>query len=138
VGAPSVPSPWSSEVEALAQNLASLQRALGSAAHDLRQLQGAYDRLLRLAAGEGAWSDGASVQRLTVQERRVAMLVGLGQRDRQVAQQLRVSVHTVKSHVKSILRKLGLRSRWQLAALTRGAGLGVSEISAWHAPSLGE
>lgn len=135
------PSTWASEVDTLARNLATVQRALGAAAHEVQQLQGTYERLLQLATGERPWghADGGSpVYRLTLQERRVAILVGLGKQDREVAQLLRLSVHTVKSHVKNILRKLGLRSRWQLPAVVTRADFGLAEFATARATSLGE
>ena len=52
---------------------------------------------------------------LTTGECRVALLVGNGSSNEQVAEKLRVSVHTVKSQLQSIYRKLGIHSRWQLA-----------------------
>ncbi|WP_435742564.1 response regulator transcription factor [Microbacterium sp. PMB16] len=52
---------------------------------------------------------------LTRRESEVAELVADGLSNREVAQSLHVSVRTVESHVATILRKLGLRSRSGLA-----------------------
>jgi DNA-binding CsgD family transcriptional regulator len=52
---------------------------------------------------------------LTATERRVADLVGSGRTNLEVAQALFVSVRTVESHLGRIYRKLGLRSRTELA-----------------------
>ncbi|MDQ1358574.1 MAG: hypothetical protein QOG44_2947 [Acidimicrobiaceae bacterium] len=52
---------------------------------------------------------------LTLTERRVADLVGSGRTNLEVAQALFVSVRTVESHLGRIYRKLGLRSRTELA-----------------------
>jgi DNA-binding NarL/FixJ family response regulator len=46
----------------------------------------------------------------------VAYLLAQGRSNNEIAAGLHVSVHTVKSQVQSILRKRGLRSRWQLVA----------------------
>ena len=123
-GRVSTPSTWSTEVDTLTGGLAGLQRTLAVAAKELRQLHGAYERLLQLAADERpmACADGrAAADQLTAQERRVAALVGLGKTDREVSLLLQLSVHTVKSHVKNILRKRCLRSRWQLPGVVGSA-----------------
>jgi DNA-binding NarL/FixJ family response regulator len=54
--------------------------------------------------------------RLTAQELRVASLVAAGMSNMEIAKVLHVSVHTVKTHVKTVLAKLSIRSRWQMAA----------------------
>jgi DNA-binding NarL/FixJ family response regulator len=55
-------------------------------------------------------------ERLTRREREVALLVARGLTNRQIASELSVSRSTVNNHVARILRKLGLRSRAQIAA----------------------
>jgi non-specific serine/threonine protein kinase len=44
----------------------------------------------------------------------VALLVGRGLINRQIAEELSISEHTVANHVRKILKKLGLRSRAQI------------------------
>ncbi len=56
---------------------------------------------------------GAAV--LTGREQQVANLIRRGARNREVAVALQISEHTVERHVSSILGRLGLRSRWQIA-----------------------
>lgn len=53
---------------------------------------------------------------LTDAEMRVALAVGAGATNRQAADQLYLSIKTVDSHLQSIYRRLGIRSRSQLAA----------------------
>jgi DNA-binding NarL/FixJ family response regulator len=55
-------------------------------------------------------------ERLTRREREVALLVAEGLTNRQIATELSVSTNTANNHVARILRKLGLRSRAQIAA----------------------
>jgi DNA-binding CsgD family transcriptional regulator len=55
-------------------------------------------------------------ERLTRREQEVAHLVARGLTNRQIAQELSVSRNTANNHVARILRKLGLRSRAQIAA----------------------
>lgn len=52
---------------------------------------------------------------LTGREEQVAQLIRRGARNREVAAALQISEHTVERHVSSILGRLGLRSRWQIA-----------------------
>ncbi|MBS1879431.1 MAG: hypothetical protein JST31_07960 [Actinobacteria bacterium] len=51
---------------------------------------------------------------LTPREREVALLLVRGLSDQEVAQELYLSPHTVKQYVKSIYRKVGVRSRVEL------------------------
>jgi DNA-binding CsgD family transcriptional regulator len=53
---------------------------------------------------------------LTPTEERVAELVAAGYTNREVAQALFVSVHTVEDNLRRVFRKLGVRSRTELAA----------------------
>ena len=60
---------------------------------------------------------------LTSREREVAVLVGRGLTNRQISSELTVSERTIHSHVRNILRKLGLRSRAQIAVWATRRGL---------------
>jgi DNA-binding CsgD family transcriptional regulator len=51
---------------------------------------------------------------LSPPETSVAQLAQAGQTNREIAQQLHISVKTVETHLSHIYRKLGIRSRWQL------------------------
>lgn len=62
-------------------------------------------------------------QPLTMGEERVAALVAQGRSNSEVAFELGLSEHTIKQHLKSIFRKLGVRGRTELALrLARGRG----------------
>jgi DNA-binding NarL/FixJ family response regulator len=52
---------------------------------------------------------------LTTREREVALLVADGLRSREVAERLGIASQTVKSHLKTIFDKLGVRNRVELA-----------------------
>jgi DNA-binding CsgD family transcriptional regulator len=54
-------------------------------------------------------------QGLTQREREVALLVADGLRSREVAERLGIASQTVKSHLKTIFDKLGVRNRVELA-----------------------
>ena len=62
------------------------------------------------------------LQPLTPSERRVAEVVAGGATNRAAADQLFVSVRAVEVHLTSIYRKLGIRSRTELAGLLARAG----------------
>jgi DNA-binding CsgD family transcriptional regulator len=65
--------------------------------------------------GERRVRGRASASTLTGREEQVAHLIRRGARNREVAAALQISEHTVERHVSSILGRLGLRSRWQIA-----------------------
>ncbi|MFI6333777.1 response regulator [Streptomyces sp. NPDC050535] len=60
---------------------------------------------------------------LNDREREVAVAVGQGRANAEIATGLFMSVATVKTHVSRILAKLGLNNRVQIALLTYDAGL---------------
>jgi predicted ATPase/DNA-binding SARP family transcriptional activator/DNA-binding CsgD family transcriptional regulator len=53
---------------------------------------------------------------LTRREREVALLLGRGLTNRRIAEELAISEHTAATHVRNILKKLGLDSRTRIAA----------------------
>jgi DNA-binding NarL/FixJ family response regulator len=55
-------------------------------------------------------------ERLTPREWEIALLVGRGLANRQIAQELSISERTVETHVRKILKKLGFTSRARIAA----------------------
>ena len=61
---------------------------------------------------------------LTPTEGRVAALVAAGSTNREVADSLFLSVHTVEANLKRIYRKLGIRSRTELASRFRSPRTG--------------
>lgn len=75
---------------------------------------------MRLAAAD---RDTGQLGRLTPREREVLALIGHGRSNRAIAEQLVVSLKTVKSHVSSILLKLGLDDRTQAALVAARDGL---------------
>ena len=68
--------------------------------------------LSRVLAGK----ESVPVFKLSQAEQRVAMLVATGLRNEEVAAQLSLSVHTVRSHLRQVFEKLGVSHRGQLAA----------------------
>ena len=64
-----------------------------------------------------------ALNRLTEREREVAIAVAEGLANPEIGARLYLGVATVKSHVSSILTKLSLANRTQIALLARDAGL---------------
>ncbi|MFI7702128.1 response regulator [Nonomuraea sp. NPDC049480] len=74
-------------------------------------------RLLRRLAGPGARTEGrAPVQPLTAREIQIVQAVARGRANQEIADELFISLSTVKGHVSCILTKLGVRSRVEIAA----------------------
>lgn len=76
-----------------------------------------------------AWDNTASAAvqspRLTTRERRVMELMSQALTNKQIAASLCVSTSTIKNHVHSILKKVGVRNRsviWHLVSFSSGNG----------------
>lgn len=54
--------------------------------------------------------------RMTPRERQVINLIAEGMSNKEIAANLHVAIHTVKSHVRNVMEKLTLHSRLQIAA----------------------
>jgi DNA-binding CsgD family transcriptional regulator len=77
------------------------------------------------ASGETARRrDTVASDQLTAQELQVALIVAQGATNREAAAALFLSPKTIEFHLGHVYRKLGLRSRAQLAAVFAGAGEG--------------
>jgi LuxR family maltose regulon positive regulatory protein len=116
--------------------LATSLAALGRAELAEHEATAARDRLLELgAAAEGKRAgrliessirdgpDGSELPGLTRREREVLALLAEGLTNRQIAERLVVSEHTVHRHVTNLLRKLDLPSRTAAAARAVRSGL---------------
>jgi DNA-binding NarL/FixJ family response regulator len=112
---------WLPALDSLEANLGRLHQNLAQLDRDLRQARAAYRRLVEVKRGRvgNHLPKARALEVLTQQERRVATLAACGHSNLELAAQLHVSVHTVKSQMCSILRKLDLRSRWELDRLLR-------------------
>lgn len=56
-------------------------------------------------------------QRLSQREREIVLALGAGRRVKDIAQDLVISTHTVRNHLKAIYRKLDVRSQFDLISL---------------------
>ncbi len=68
-------------------------------------------------------SNTQSEEQLTERELMVLKLVAIGNSNQEIAEELSISINTVKSHLKSILGKLQLDNRTQAAAYAVNSGL---------------
>jgi DNA-binding NarL/FixJ family response regulator len=82
-----------------------------------------FSQIARNATGTRKARDLEAV-RLTNRERQVIDLLGEGLSNKEIATQLHIAVHTVKSHVHNVLEKLALHSRLEVAAFTHAGGGG--------------
>ena len=73
----------------------------------------------RLASLARSWAEADPIQPLTRREREILELIDEGLSNKQIAQQLRIELPTVKNHVHHILGKLGVHRRAEAAALAR-------------------
>ncbi|MBB4904529.1 response regulator transcription factor [Actinophytocola algeriensis] len=82
-------------------------------------------RLMDRAATEaGAYTRArAALAALSAREHDVAVAVGKGRTNAEIAEELHVSVATVKSHITRVLTKLDAGNRTQIALLVHDAGL---------------
>ena len=115
--------------EAAAAAAAAAQRALDVAV----ELDEALAQLERpRLATPVAWSPPDSwpaVTALTPREREVLALVAAGQSNKAIAAALFVSTNTVKTHVASLLHKLRVQTRVQLAAIAARGGVSQDGVS---------
>jgi DNA-binding NarL/FixJ family response regulator len=88
---------------------------------------GVTRRLIEHVAGDGHAARraraGELLDRLTGREREVAIAIGQGKSNAEIAAELFMSVATVKAHVSRLLTKLELNNRVQIALLAHDAGL---------------
>jgi DNA-binding NarL/FixJ family response regulator len=82
----------------------------------------------RLVADYAALTDGRRTTTRTAElsdrEIDVMSLLAHGRTNQQIADQLVVSVHTVRAHLRSIMQKLGVKNRVQAARFALNSGIG--------------
>ncbi|MGH3889132.1 MAG: LuxR C-terminal-related transcriptional regulator [Pseudonocardiaceae bacterium] len=106
-----------SSIDALTYALRCASR--GHACFPPEQLGGIL-RELRADVGRAQRRDGP-LDVLTCRERAVLMCLVQGRRKAEIADELGVSVHTVRTHTNKIFAKLGVHSRLEAVTVTRSA-----------------
>jgi DNA-binding NarL/FixJ family response regulator len=79
-------------------------------------------------------ADHAKLEALTPRERKVLELIARGLANREIAAALTVEESTIRTHVKRILMKLGLRDRVQAVIFAYENGISIPGASASPAP----
>jgi two-component system nitrate/nitrite response regulator NarL len=74
-----------------------------------------FSQIAKAAIARDARQAIAAV-RMTPRETEVVGLIALGKSNKEIAAELTMATHTVKSHVRNIMEKLALNSRLQIAA----------------------
>ncbi len=105
-----------------------IQRAVTSAASGSAHLDAEVQRLLLEALRSGQafgvpTPTGATPEDLTAREADVVRLIALGRSNSEIADELVVSLSTVKTHVNHVFAKTGLRDRAQLVGYAYRTGL---------------
>lgn len=77
-----------------------------------------------------------SLAELTQRERQIAVLIGNGESNKQIARQLAITERTVKSHLTEIFRKLGITDRLNLALRMMASAAVEHEPAGTRVPSL--
>ena len=103
----------------------ALQDALRGNNVVAKELIGSLTRLVQGQSGKAASKPGSAtaLSELTPRELEILRHLAEGQSNKGIARALDITDGTVKLHVKSILRKLGLRSRVEAAVLAVEQGL---------------
>ncbi len=98
-------------------------RALAATIHAVRAGLIVVDPALASAILPRAREDLPLAEELTAREREVLQQLSLGLANKEIAQKMHISDHTVKFHVNAIMSKLGVTSRTE--AVVRAARLGL-------------
>jgi len=80
-----------------------------------------FSQIARAAVERGV-ADAIEAVRMTPREREVIALIARGQSNKEIAAELNMAAHTVKSHVRNIMDKLALHTRLQIAAYAHQQG----------------
>ena len=94
-----------------------LVEAIKAASYGIPQLHPEVTKMLMQQVSGDKQSGRSLLKDLTDREREVLMLIAKGLTNKEIAINLHVSIKTVKSHVSSIIQKLGVASRTQAALL---------------------
>ncbi|MCA1839386.1 MAG: LuxR C-terminal-related transcriptional regulator [Actinomycetota bacterium] len=87
------------------------------------------DAKSRTKAAEAGDSRSTKLENLTPREKEILGLLSHGFSNKQIAENLYVSEHTVRTHVQNLRSKLNVRSKFQAAMLLMQAGQGSANAS---------
>jgi PAS domain S-box-containing protein len=103
---------------------AELVAAIEAAMSDTKWFsRGVIEKLAALRQLSGPVSSSVKLQDLTAREREILGLICRGSRDAAIGAELNLSPHTVRNHVASLYRKLGINRRSDVVIWARERGL---------------
>lgn len=82
-----------------------------------------FSQIVELAIQSGKMKDVMSAVKMTRREHDVIGHIAAGKSNKEIAGDLNIAVHTVKSHVHNILEKLALHTRLELATFAHTQGV---------------
>ncbi len=82
-----------------------------------------FSQIVEHAIQSGSTDKLFKAVRMTKREHEVIALIAEGRSNKEIARELHIVVHTVKSHVHNILEKLALHTRLELASFAHKQGL---------------
>jgi PAS domain S-box-containing protein len=85
--------------------------------------QGVMEKLARLRQASGPASSSVKLDDLTKREREIVALICSGAGDAEISEQLSLSPHTVRNHVASLYKKLGVNRRSAVVIWARERGI---------------
>ncbi|MFH1699456.1 MAG: response regulator transcription factor [Candidatus Zixiibacteriota bacterium] len=85
--------------------------------------QSLFSHIVEYAVQSGKADRFMKAVRLTRREHEVVDLIARGRSNKEIARELNIAVHTVKSHVHNTLEKLALHSRLELASFALSEGM---------------
>jgi DNA-binding CsgD family transcriptional regulator len=115
------------EIDGLSHERALRVLAISETLRALDQAMEAIGRASIALQGHSGWKPWA-VPLLTAREQEIAGIIGGGLRVKSVARMLAVSEFTVRNHLKSIYRKLGVRSQAELLERIHAAGHNGADV----------
>lgn len=92
--------------------------------------RGVMEKLAALRQRTGSPASSVRIEDLTARERQIINLICRGARDKEIGVELGLSPHTVRNHVASLFRKIGVNRRSSVVTWARDRGLNGSIIVA--------
>jgi DNA-binding NarL/FixJ family response regulator len=115
--------------DATLDDLATTIRSVVMGLHVLPpQMTGSlFSQIARDAVAKGR-PEALEAVRMTPREREVINLIAEGLGNKEIAAQLHIATHTVKSHVRNVMEKLTLHTRLQIAAYAHRDGASLVAV----------
>ncbi len=86
-----------------------------------------HRHLKYLLRNTGSLTASGSIKGLSRQDKNIVQMVAQGLKNKEIADQLCLSEHTIKAHISHIFKKLNIKRRTQLVSLYLESGLDVRQ-----------